>query len=198
MCSKPASSAVPRPGPTERKSSGPFPSDGFTGGLRMRLLNRFALVLSLSGLLAGLWCGFSAGGDAEGPALLVQSGTITGRVLDNGLVASVRAAAPMGNLIVSTWGSMISKKPGRISAWPGRVSSPALPSGSSNMCRLPGMLSRSRRFRSKIPAPGASPSPSRGSGTRDRRGSSLRRETGFSEQTLRWIRQGTPVSRLTE
>ncbi|HOY66397.1 MAG TPA: hypothetical protein PLP29_05870 [Candidatus Ozemobacteraceae bacterium] len=76
----------------------------------MRLLDRFSLVISLSGLLAGLGCGFSAGGDAEGPALLVQSGTITGRVLDNGLVASVRAAAPMGNLIVSTWGSMISKK----------------------------------------------------------------------------------------
>ncbi|HEY9069938.1 MAG TPA: hypothetical protein VIV61_06740, partial [Candidatus Ozemobacteraceae bacterium] len=63
----------------------------------MRLLNRFALAISLSGLLAGLGCGYSAGGDAEGHTLLVQSGTITGRVLDNGLVASVRAAGPTGN-----------------------------------------------------------------------------------------------------
>ncbi|HNW35658.1 MAG TPA: hypothetical protein PKM25_12040, partial [Candidatus Ozemobacteraceae bacterium] len=50
-------------------------------------------VISLGALLFAFGCGYNAGEDAPGRSLLVLNGSVSGRVLDNGLLSSSRLAA---------------------------------------------------------------------------------------------------------
>lgn len=100
----------------------------------MRNLSLVAGLISLGALLFSFGCGYSAGDDAPGQSLLVANGSVSGRVLDNGLMASARnaAAAPSGQALsgASVW---VEELPDRrtVSSSDGHFTISGLPIGNS-------------------------------------------------------------------
>lgn len=100
----------------------------------MRQYRLIALVVSLGAVLLSYGCGGGVGDDSYGQTLIGSTGIVSGRVLDNGLIASDRgaAAAPTGQPLsgASIW---IEERPDRrtVSSSDGRFTIDNLPVGST-------------------------------------------------------------------